>query len=62
MFCPPAWTNTHFLGSWANQSSCHTNIEKVSNRPITNFYNGDDVNVIMAELGLTKMRAFYIII
>ena len=32
------------------------NIEKILNRPITKFYNGDDVNVIEAELGLTKTR------
>ena len=27
-----------------------------SDRPITKFYNGDDVNVIAAELRLTKTR------
>ena len=32
------------------------NIEKTLNRPITKFYNGDDVNVIAAELRLTKTR------
>ena len=32
------------------------NIEKILNRPITKFYNGDDVNVIAAELRLTKTR------
>ena len=31
-------------------------IEKTLNKPITKFYHGDDVNVIAAELGLTKMR------
>ena len=31
-------------------------IEKTLNRPITNFYNGDDVNVIAAELRFTKTR------
>ena len=31
-------------------------IEKTLNRPITKFYNGDDVNVIAAELRLTKTR------
>ena len=35
------------------------NIEKIVNRPITKFYNGDDVNVIAAELWLTKMRPTY---
>ena len=33
------------------------NIEKILNRPITKFYNSDDVNVIAAELRLTKMRS-----
>ena len=31
-------------------------IEKTLNRPITKFYNGDDVNVITAELWLAKTR------
>ena len=31
-------------------------IEKTLNRPITPFYNGDDVNVIAAELQLPKTR------
>ena len=37
------------------------NIEKILNRPITKFYNGDGVNVIAAELRLTKTRptSFY---
>ena len=30
--------------------------EKILNRPITKFYNSDDVNVIAAELRLTKTR------
>ena len=30
------------------------NIGKVFNRPITEFYNSDDINVISAELRLTK--------
>ena len=39
----------------------HTNLfyiktEKTLNRPITKIYNGDDVNVITAELRLTKTR------
>ena len=33
------------------------NIENILNRPIAKFYYGDDVNVIAAELRLTKMRA-----
>ena len=32
------------------------NTEKILNRAITKFYNGDDVNVIAAELRLTKTR------
>ena len=37
------------------------NIEKILNRPITKFYNSDDVNVIAEELRLTKTRptSFY---
>ena len=31
-------------------------IEKILNRPITKFYNSDDVNVVAAELRLTKTR------
>ena len=31
-------------------------IEKTLNRRITKFYNGDDVNVIAAELQLTETR------
>ena len=31
-------------------------IEKILNRPITKFYNSDDVNVIAAELRVTKTR------
>ena len=30
--------------------------EKILNRPITEFYNGDDINVIAAKLRLTKPR------
>ena len=35
--------------------------EKITNRPITNFDNGNDVNVIAAELRLTQTRltSFY---
>ena len=37
------------------------NIESILNRPITKFYNSDGVNVIAAELPLTKTRptSFY---
>ena len=37
------------------------NIEKILNRPINKFYNSAGVNVIVAELQLTKMRptSFY---
>ena len=37
-------------------SSSLINIEKILNRPITKFYNNDDVNGIAAELRLTKTR------
>ena len=36
------------------------NIEKIFNRPIINFYNDDDVNVIAAELRLTKTRPTFL--
>ena len=39
--------------TWIHTSST-INIEKIWNRPITKFYNGGDVNVIAAELRLTK--------
>ena len=32
------------------------NTDKILNRPITKFYNGDDANVFAAELQLTKRR------
>ena len=32
-------------------------IEKILNRPITKFYNSDDVNVIAGELRLAKTRS-----
>ena len=34
-------------------ASSQINIEKNLNRPITKFYNSDDVNAIAAELRLT---------
>ena len=35
------------------------NTEKILNRPITKFYNSDDMNVIVVELQLTKTRLTY---
>ena len=42
-------------------TSSFNNMEKILNRPITKFYNSDDVNAIVAELRLTKTRpaSFY---
>ena len=37
-------------------TSSRIKIEKILNRPITKFYNSDDVNVIAAELRLIKTR------
>ena len=37
-------------------TSSRVKIEKILNRPITKFYNSDNVNVIAAELRLTKTR------
>ena len=42
-----------------NPLSSLIKIEKVLNRPITKFYNTDDVNVIAAELRLTETRPTY---
>ena len=48
------------LKIWSQFARVHTSslikIEKILNRPITKFYNSDDVNVIAAELWLTKTR------
>ena len=45
---------------WFQSARIHTssliNTEKILNRTITKFYNSDDVNVIAAELRLTKTR------
>ena len=54
-------TEMVFLIGWLKQfARIHTSslvkTEKTLNRPITKFYNGDDVNVITAELRLTKTR------
>ena len=35
------------------------NTEKILDRPFTKFYNGNDVNVIAAELRLTKTRPLF---
>ena len=42
-------------------TSSLNNIEKILNRPISKFYNSRDVNVIAAELRLSKTRptSFY---
>ena len=52
------WVSNQFARIHA---SSLINIENILNRPITKFYNSDDVNVIAAELWLTKMRypSFY---
>ena len=45
---------------WFIQFPC--NIEKILNRPITKFYNSDDVNVIAGEVWLTSFtrnKIFY---
>ena len=48
---------TFFLKQFARiHGSSLTKIEKILNRPITKFYNSSDVNVIAAELQLTKTR------
>ena len=46
---------------WKIHTSSLINVEKILNRTITKFYNRDDVNVIVAELRLTKTRptSFY---
>ena len=54
-------TEMVFLIGWLKQfARIHTSslvkTEKTLNKPITKFYNGDDVNVIAAELRLTKTR------
>ena len=48
---------TFFLKQFARiHTSSLIKTEKILNRPITKFYNSDDVNVIAAELRLTKTR------
>ena len=53
-----SWTIIQFARI---RTSLPISIEKILNRPITKFYNSDDVNVIAAELWLSKMRptSFY---
>ena len=41
---------------WENPYKFPNQRWKVLNKPITKFYNGDGVNVILAELRLTKTR------
>ena len=38
------------------QKSSLFNIEKILNRPITKFYNDDEVNAVVLELRFTKTR------
>ena len=53
--------NTLFKRKTNQFTRIHTNslinIEKILNRPVTKFYNRDDVNMIAAELQLTKTRS-----
>ena len=44
------------LLSLSESISTLINIEKFLNKPITKFYNSDDVNVIAAEIRFTKTR------
>ena len=44
------------LLSLSESISTITIIEKFLNKPITKFYNSDDVNVIAAEIRFTKTR------
>ena len=52
--------NVILLRTFTQFARIHTSslikTEKTLNRPITKFYNGDDVNVIAAELRLAKTR------
>ena len=38
-------------------TSSFSHIEKILNRPLTKFYNNDDLSVIAAELRLAKTRS-----
>ena len=53
------WIRVHIrwirLLKIATQSSL-INIKEILDRSITKFYNGDDENVVLAELRLTKTR------
>ena len=52
-----SFSSLHFLKQSARiHTSSLIKIEKILNRPITKFYNSDDVNVIAAELRLIKTR------
>ena len=50
------WKQLSTVQFATKHTSSLINIEKILNRPITKFYNGDDVNMIAAELRLTKTR------
>ena len=56
----PTVTKCFLPGCITQFARIHTSslikIEKILNRPITKFYNSDDVNMIAAELRLTKTR------
>ena len=53
----PSFQNVRAIMQFARiHTSSLMKIEKTLNRPITKFYNDDDVNVIAAELRLTKTR------
>ena len=50
-----AWVSHFNVGQFARiYTSSLIDMEKILNRPVTKFYNGDDLNVIAAELRLTK--------
>ena len=55
-------SNTRAIQFARIHTSLLINIEKILDRPITKFYNSDDVNVIAPELRLTKTRpiSFYV--
>ena len=52
--------NTHSQFAWMHNSSL-INIEKSLSRPVTKFYNSNNINAIAAELRRTKTRptSFY---
>ena len=60
-FKPVESTSIYTIQFARIHTSLLINTEKILNRPITKFYKSDDVNVIAAELRLTKTRpiSFY---